>query len=277
MIKPNILTAREKEIIEKKIKGISLTQNESNILSKYVRPKLKEISKINPNLLLDRLEYNQKIESIENAIKEIILTNLKDLVAIIVYGSSIQHNYKDYNDLDILIITKNKGWVNVGDKYRLITKFTEIAKKKGLNLDIQLLDKKTFYDQYSSSPSLIYQLKDCKVIYGNLPLPSKKELSKLDLRMKLDWSDMDDENSTGNEIYQSFRNIILIRLILNKIVDNELLRINVNKELGENMVAKLKTNMANKLEKKLVLAYIKELSEKTDKEIKDSKWEKIKL
>ena len=43
MIKPNILTAREKEIIEKKIKGISLTQNESNILSKYVRPKLKEI------------------------------------------------------------------------------------------------------------------------------------------------------------------------------------------------------------------------------------------
>ena len=67
-----VLTTREKEIINKKIKGLSLTQNESNILSRYIRPKLKEIKKINPGLLLDKLDYNQKARSIENKIKKMI-------------------------------------------------------------------------------------------------------------------------------------------------------------------------------------------------------------
>ena len=54
-----ILTAREMRIINKKVKGLSLTQNESNILSKSVRPKLREIKKLNADALLNRLEYNQ--------------------------------------------------------------------------------------------------------------------------------------------------------------------------------------------------------------------------
>ena len=95
--------------------------------------------------------------------------------------------------------------------------------------------------------------------------------------MKLDWSDIDDENSKSSELYQSIRNIILVKLLLNKIVNNEALKDNVNKELGEELITKLKSNTATKLERKLALYYIRKLSEETDKEIRESKWEKIVL
>ncbi len=277
MVKSKILTARESEIIKRKLKGYSLTQNESNILSRFVRPKLREMSKINAGLLLNKLEYNQKAKSIEKKIKKTILDNMKDVQTLLLYGSAIQTNYKNYSDLDVLVITKRKIWNSLGDKYDLIIKLTELAKKNGLNLDIQIIDKYTFYHEYPHSPSLIYQLKDCKIIYGKINLPSKAEISKLDLRMKLDWSDMDDEGSKSNEIYQAIRNIILVRLLLKKIVDNESLRVEVNKELGENIIAKLKNNTASKLERRLALQYIRELSEKIDGEIRGAKWEKIVL
>lgn len=277
MIEGKILTVREKEIIKRKLEGYSLTQNESNILSKSVRPKLREISKVNASILLNKLEYNQKAKSIENNIKKLILENMADIQALLIYGSAIQSNYRNYNDVDVLIITKKKTWNVLGDKYDLIIKLTEMARKIGLNLDIQIIDKEKLYQEYPHSPSLIYQLEDCKIIYGGLNLPSETKISKLDLRMKLDWSDMDDEDSKSNEIYQALRNIILVRLLLNKVVNNESLRLEVNKELGEKIIARLKSNTASKLERKLALQHIKDLSEKTDKEILGAKWEKIVL
>ncbi len=277
MVKHSILTQRERQIIDKKIEGISLTQNESNILSKVVRPKLREISKISASTLLNKLEYNQKAKSIENKLRELVLRNIKNVKAIILYGSAIQTNYKEYNDIDVLIVTKDKDWNTIGDKYDSISKLTKIAKDAGLNADIQLVDKKSFEIQYPHNPSLIYQLKDSKIIHGAIKIPSKRELSKLDLRMKLDWSDIDDEESSSSELYQSFRNIVLVRLLLHRIINNELLREEVIKELGEKLVAKLKNNAATKLERKLALHYIRKLSEETDKEIRESKWEKIVL
>ena len=277
MVKHSILTQRERQIIDKKIEGISLTQNESNILSKVVRPKLREISKISAITLLNKLEYNQKAKSIENKLRELVLRNIKNVKAIILYGSAIQTNYKEYNDIDVLIVTKDKDWNTIGDKYDSISKLTKIAKDAGLNADIQLVDKKSFEIQYPHNPSLIYQLKDSKIIHGAIKIPSKRELSKLDLRMKLDWSDIDDEESSSSELYQSFRNIVLVRLLLHRIINNELLREEVIKELGEKLVAKLKNNTATKLERKLALHYIRKLSEETDKEILESKWEKIVL
>ena len=254
-----------------------MTQNESNILSKVVRPKLREISKISASTLLNKLEYNQKAKSIENKLRELVLRNIKNVKAIILYGSAIQTNYKEYNDIDVLIVTKDKDWNTIGDKYDSISKLTKIAKDAGLNADIQLVDKKSFEIQYPHNPSLIYQLKDSKIIHGAIKIPSKRELSKLDLRMKLDWSDIDDEESSSSELYQSFRNIVLVRLLLHRIINNELLREEVIKELGEKLVAKLKNNAATKLERKLALHYIRKLSEETDKEILESKWEKIVL
>jgi|SRR3989338_59707 len=272
-----ILTAREKEIIGKKVKGLSLTQNESNILSKSIRPKLEEIKKIDADTLLDRLEYNQKGRSTEEKINKLILDNMKEVRALVMYGSAIQTNYKRYNDIDLLIITKKKIWDKLGDKYDLIIKLTNIAKNEGLNLDIQIVDNDSFNYQYPHNPSLIYQLKDSKIIYGKINIPSKTEILKLDLQMKLDWSYIDDEESKGSEIYNSVRNVILVRMLLNKIVNNELLRDNVYKEIGKYIILKLKRDIASKQEKRLVLEYIRDTLEKTEQEIRGAKWEKIVL
>lgn len=272
-----IITAREQKIIDKKINGFSLTQNESNILSKSVRPKLREINQINASELLIKLEYNQLSKSIENKIKSLIVSNLNNVKSIILYGSAIQSNYTHYNDIDVLLVTKKKFWNNEGEKYEITSRLLNKAKSLDLNLDLQLIDEESFVNSYSNSPSLIYQLKDHKVIYGSVRIPKRAELSKLDLRMKLDWSDMDDEDSKSNELYQSLRNVLLIKLLLKKIVNNELLNKSVKEELGERIIARLKNNTASKLERRIVLEYIRDLVKETDKEILEAKWEKLAL
>ena len=276
MVIHKILTAREREIINKKFKGISLTQNESNILSRYIRPKLREMAEINSPEILNKLNYNQRAKLIERKINKIVLDNIKNVNAIILYGSAVQTNYANYNDIDVIIIVNKRLWSSRGAKYDIIIKLTEIAEKSGLNLDVQMVDKKSFVAQYPYNPSLIYQLKDSKIIYGSIKLPSKVKLSKLDLRMKLDWSELID-NPEGKELYQSLRNIILVRLLAKGIVDNNDLRISVANELGKDIISRLKSNTASKLEKKMVLQYIKELLDRTDREIMESKWERIKL
>src|SRR3989339_193877 len=103
-----ILTKKERKIIEKKLSNKKLTQVESNRLSKAIRPKLNEISSIDAKDLLNKLEYNHKAHYIEKKIIEVIKDNVKNLDSIILYGSVIQNNYHDYNDIDIMIVTKKK-------------------------------------------------------------------------------------------------------------------------------------------------------------------------
>ena len=102
MIKSTILTNRELEVIKKKLQNQKLNQQDSNYLSRFVRPKLKEIESINAKELLERISYNQKAPSIENKIKQMILQNLKSIDSIIIYGSAVHSNYKSYKDIDIL-------------------------------------------------------------------------------------------------------------------------------------------------------------------------------
>ena len=105
-----ILTNKELQIINKKLSKAKLTQQDSNYLSKYIRPKLREIKTINAQELLNKLDYNQKSISIEKKIKQIILKNIKNIDSITIYGSAIQNNYKKYNDIDVMVITKEKSW-----------------------------------------------------------------------------------------------------------------------------------------------------------------------
>jgi len=277
MKKKTILTNREIDVINKKLNNKRLNQQDSNYLSKYVRPKLREIASINAEALLKRLEYNQKSRSIERKIRKLILDNLKDIYAIVLYGSAIQTNYKNYNDIDVLVITKRKSWGKSREKYGIINLLKENAQKIGLNLDIQIIDKSSFYIQYPNNASLIYQLKDSRMIYGKIKLPKEIELSKIYLRMKLDWSDMVDENSEGEEIYHAIRNAVLVKLLLNRIVDNNLLYKELVKEIGNNLLARLKYNKASKIEKRIAINYLQDLAESTRKEIINSKWEKMKL
>ena len=270
-----VLTKKEIEVIEKKLKNNKLTQQDSNYLSRYVRPKLREMNLIDARSLLDRLEYNQKTASIEKRIKAIILTKIKNVESITIYGSAIQKNYKNYNDIDVLVIVKNKSWKKTGEKYRQILHIKNQAKRYSLNLDIEIYDKRTFQDLYPSNVSLIYQLNDRKTIYGDLKLLSKLEIPKLNLRMKIDYSILDDIDSSGLEIYRAIRNIILIRLILKRVIDNKKLVKAVNEEIGKKLAEKLKSNKETKIEREIALLHLKRLLTSSLKNLEKSKWEKI--
>lgn len=278
MIQKNLLlTRREMEVIDKKLKNRKLTQQDSNYLSRFVRPKLKEINLIDTKTLLEKLEYNPKALSIEKRIKGILLKNIKNIKSITVYGSTIYNSYKNYKDIDVLVIVKKRFWKKLGEKYRKILEIKKQAKKHIPNLDLNIYDDKTFQNSYSSNISLIYQLKDRKTIYGNLKLPNKLEISKLDLRMKTDYSILENDEYDGLEIYKALRNLILIILTLSKIIDNKKLIKYLNDEIGMNLVAKLKLNKESKIEKEIALLHLKKLLKSVLRQLEKSKWEKIVL
>src|SRR3989344_3158821 len=137
MIQSTIFTKKELEVIRKKINNKRLNQTDSNYLNRFIRPKLKEMISIDAKSLLDKMEYNQKIKSIENKIKKVILKNLKEVDAIVLHGSAIQDNYKDYNDIDIIAATKRKIYKVEADKWRKVEDLKNILKKDGIAADIQ--------------------------------------------------------------------------------------------------------------------------------------------
>lgn len=276
MIKNSILTKKAHEVIEKKLKGKKLTQQDSNYLSRFIRPKLREMASIDSISLLKNLEYNPKAKSVERKIKEAILATIPHVASIIVCGSAIQTNYRNYRDIDVIIATK-EIIKDRKEKRELINKVESIGKEKGLNLEIQIYTKKSIISQYPSNPSLIYQLKDSKVIYGTLNLPNKTQLSRLDLKMKLDWSEIVNFKSEADEIYHAIRNAMLVLLLMNKKVDNNQLNKNLENAFGSGLLNKLKNNHASKTEKKLAFSYLTLLTRYLEEELRNPKWEKIEL
>lgn len=277
MIKNKILTKKAFKIINKRLSHKKLTQQDSNYLSRFVRPKLRAIALINAEYLLKKLNYNPKAPSIERKIKNLILNNVNKVDSIIICGSAIQNNYENYRDIDVIVATKDRITKNLKENNALISKIEEEGRKENIELDIQIYSKKAILSQYSHNPSLIYQLKDYKVIYGNLILPSKISLSNLDLKMKLDWSEGLDSYSETNEIYLAIRNAMLILLLMNKTIDNYKLNQNLITLLGFDLFNKLKDNRASKIEKKLVLTYLNLLTKYLEDELNKPKWERIEI
>ena len=277
MARSKIFTEKEIEVINKKIKNKKLNQTDSNYLYRFIRPKLKEISSIDARYLLDKIEYNQKIKSIEKTIIKIIKENLKEVDSIIIYGSAIQNNYKNYNDIDIMIVTKSKLYGHEIEKYKKIKEIKNILKDNSIISDIEIISRENLIRSYKNSPTLIYQLRDHKLIYGKIKIPSEIELYNIDLHMKLDWSDVEDIEPNGKDIYGALRNTILVRLLLNKIIDNSKLKESLYEELGKNLIERLKRNEQSKEEKKYALNYLKNLIRDTRKEIRGGLWEKIEL
>lgn len=270
-----IWSNRENEVLKKRLSGARLSQQESNYLSRFIRPKLRKIMNINAESLLSKLEYNQMIKSIEGKIKKILLSEITDIDSITLYGSVILNNYKNYNDIDILVVVKKKSWEKIGEKYKKIFKIKKLADKEGLNLDINIYDKNDFNNSYQTNISLIYQLKDSKTIHGNLKLKTKLEVSKLDLRMKVDYSIINSEESL--EIYKALRNLILVDLLLEKIVDNEILNQRLIWEVGGGIIEKLKSDNVTNNERKIALLHLKRLLNLVLKKIEKLKCQKIVL
>lgn len=275
MIKNSILTEKAIETINKKLNGKKLSQQDSNYLSRFVRPKLRDMLSIDAALLLKKLEYNPKALHIERKIKQIILKNIPKIDSIIICGSAIQTNYKEYRDIDVIIATKKV--LPKKEKAEIIKRIQVAGKKHSLNLDIQIYAKSPILAQYSHNPSLLYQLKDSKIIYGKLNIPNKIKLSNLDLKMKLDWSEGLDIYSTANEIYYALRNAMLVLLLMNKKIDNYQLKENLINALGPDLLSKLIDNNASKTEKKLALHYLNLLTNYLENELNKPKWEKIEL
>ena len=228
-------------------------------------------------MLLNNLEYNQKAISIEKKIKKIILENAPQVDSIIICGSAMQNNYREYNDIDVIIATKKILTKSQKKKMELIKKVEKTGKNKNLNLDIQIYSKNSILHQYPHSPSLIYQLKDFKTIYGKLKVYGRAVLSNLDLKMKLDWSEGLNIYSRADEIYYAIRNAMLVLLLMNKKIDNYELKKNLTSILGVDLLAKLRSNQASKIEKKLVLNYLTLMISYLETELKNPKWEKIEI
>lgn len=272
--KIKVLTDKEIEIIRKKTANEKITQYESNRLSKSIRPKLRQMVEIDAKNILEFISYKPKVKAIENNIKNCILNNINSIDSITLFGSAIITNYLSYNDIDLLIIVKNKFWKNLGGKYDEIIKLKEILKAKRIKADIEIYEKEDFIQSYPSNPSLIYQLKDKKTIYGRLNLPSEIYLSPLELRMKLDYSIIE-KNARGNEIYKAIRNLALINLILKKIIDNKRLNEDMSNELGINLINSLKLNRESKMQREMARIYLTEMVRRTIGKLKEAKWEKI--
>jgi len=272
-----ILTNKEKKIIRKKLSNKKLSQSERNRLSRAIRPKLREISQIDSKEILEKIDYNPHIISIENRIINTIKNNIQELDSIILYGSVVQTNYHSYNDIDIIIVTKLKIYSSEIEKYRKIREIRNILKTDSIISDIEIISKDSLIESYKNSPTLIYELKDHKVIYGNIKIPKDIELYKIDLQMKLGWSDIPFSKPAGDEVYRALRNTVLVRLLLNKIVDNSKLKQSLYDELGKNLIERLKKNQQSKTELKYSLSYLKRLVEDTRKQLRGDSWEKIEL
>jgi predicted nucleotidyltransferase len=275
MLNQSILTRVEQEVINKKLTNQKMTKQDSYYLSVSIRPKLKQMEELNKKNILQRIEYIPKARAIEKNIVNLMLKELKNVKAIVLYGSVIQTNYSEYNDIDVLIVIKDKFWENRRQKINLLNDLENKAKEIGLKLDVQILDVQTFKDSYPSNISLIYQMKDSKIIYGSLNLPKKIELPKLNLKMKLDWSELDTLKPSGEDIYNCIRNTLIVRLILNKIIDNFYLSNHLIEELGKDLIVRLKENKVSQIEKKIAINYLRRINEETLNKINGAKWEKI--
>ena len=94
--------------------------------------------------------------------------------------------------------------------------------------------------------------------------------------MKLDWSDPLIINN-GKEIYECIRNLWLVKLLMRGVIDNYKLSSELTKELGRYLISKLVSNTASLPERKIALDYLIISLKETEQEIKEAKWEKIKL
>ncbi len=274
-----LLTKREIEAVNKKLQHKSLSQQDSNCLSRFVRPKLREMSRIDSTLLLKQLEYNQKIRHIEAKIKDIILKNVPDVSSITLYGSLIYSNYTNYNDIDVLVSVRKIYWKDYWEKYHLISKIKKLSKKKRLKLDIKIFSEDAIQNAYAKTPVLIYELEDSRTIYGRLEVSKEVRIDNLSLRMQLDYSDsiLWDIDEYGikdiepRSLYSAIRNVWTVRLIMQKVVDNNLLIEILNQELGKNLIHFLKTNKASLTQKRIAALYLKELNKKTRKSAEEAK------
>ncbi len=100
-----IFGKRELKIIEKQLKGVSLTQSEKNRLSRDIRKKfefIKDVSRFSSEFDLKKGDLNKKI--VQQVVDEILNDKFNNKVKkIFLFGSSINNKMSLNSDIDIAV------------------------------------------------------------------------------------------------------------------------------------------------------------------------------
>ncbi len=264
-----ILSNGEIKVVLKRLNNEHITQTESNYLSRSVRPKLKAAEFASSNKLLSLLNYRRRKyeredktlnENVLNAVKGII----KDVKAIVIFGSYIMNNHANYRDIDVMIILKRKLWKNSAKRYKLKKDFESEIRIK---TDITLVTYKDLKDNFPYSQLLQTELEFSKVIFGNLNLNKKRIINKTYLYQSL----LEIENITelgksieSEYIYNAIRTCLAIRLFLKNRVSNRLIIDKIENDIGKITAKSLKDNKANKIQREIALNYLKYLYNKIE-------------
>lgn len=100
-----IFGKRELKIIEKQLKGVSLTQSEKNRLSRDIRKKFKTIRELIPYENEFDLKKGAENKKQINEIKEVILNSeySKRIKRIFLFGSAVENQLTLLSDIDIAV------------------------------------------------------------------------------------------------------------------------------------------------------------------------------
>jgi len=195
---------------------------------------------------IERLYYHgiKNLEPIKiNIIDEIlgiIYNSLNNYDNIIITGSFLEEGF-NFNDIDIILITKNK--INTD-----IIKMS-IERKTGLKAHILVLNNKELIKGIETDPLYQMMLSKCvakkRFVYKTNNVKNYKllDLHLIKSKVLLDNFDV----LSGNEKYNLTRNMIAISLYIEKgRVNNELVNENIKKYFGLKDIQEIKQNIINK-------------------------------
>lgn len=262
-----ILSKKEIEVVWKRLNNRSITQTESNYLSRSIRPKLKASEFAVSNKLISLLNYRRKkYERKDNILRSKIMEGLKDIhknvKAVIIFGSYVRNFHSNYRDVDVMVVLDKKVWNKLSEKNRLEKK---IESKLEIKTDINLVVYKELIKLLPYSPVLQTQLEDYKVVYGRINLDKKLIINKNYLKSKL--LGVEGIIELGRKIksgyiYNAIRNCLAIKLFLNKKIDNKWIIRNIENNIGKRTVNALISDKANLVQRDIGLRYLKYLYKK---------------
>jgi len=177
-----------------------------------------------------------------NEIFRIIDKNIQDYENAILTGSFLDRGF-NFNDIDILLVSKNK--VKINDLINKLEKFT------GIKIHIIILDNKTLINGLETDPLYIMMLSKCiskkRLIYK---IKYKIDYKLLDLELLKSKLLIDNfDYLDGNEKYYFVRNIIAIYLFIqNKKISKEIVDKKIVKIFNLKGIDDLKKNKLDKVD-----------------------------
>lgn len=268
-----ILSPKEIQTLIKRLKNKPITQTESNYLSRSIRPKLQAAEQAASLNLLPKINYKRKkYQRSDIYLKKQILNaapkNMRpDIEAIILYGSYLENNRTDYNDIDILIVLNKKTWKNLKEKSLLKEK---IEKNTNIPVDITLLTSKELKESLPYNPILQNQLQTHKLLHGKIKLSKITKINKpylYKLSGEIEAIKELSDSMSPRQLYYGIRTALAILFFLQKTLNNKKIIQEIKQNIGEKTFNGLKQDTLTKLQKQIVLLYLNHLYAQLERRI----------